>query len=462
MQRPHLRRTSREHELSFAFPNTPAEAGKDILNRHFQLTSRFWKAFWVLLLLFGVGLLGLALRILGGFDDRAAWGYEAALFAYLLTTAQSAPLVSIAMRIVRNHWRRPLARLSEVFAVVGILNLLLFFPLLMTLPPQEGRKSMWFGWPGSPHIYDSLAIIFLVLCGLAILLFTSMPDMAVLREQASGRLKGIARRLSLGWVGSGREWKKLNLGLGYLGALYFILLIGVHALVSMDFAMSLVPGWIDSIFPAFHALSGLQSAVATIIFSMFLMRAIGGYREYFGLDQFWALSKLLLAFSLLWFYFWWSTFWVYWYGRAPSEVSVLKLIMFGPYAVPFFLSFGLNFVVPFGLMLWNVARRSIKWPTIAAASILVGTFFDRIRLYVSAFSVEDVTGHALESIPATHFPDLIDVLIYVGFFSGSILMYMVASKVVPIISMWEVKEWLRLRVVRTFLRTEVAVVAKPE
>jgi molybdopterin-containing oxidoreductase family membrane subunit len=346
---------------------------------------------------------------------------------------------------------------------VGLFNFLLFIPLLWALPITDGRRSIWFEWPGhSPHLWDTLALGLLVVCGLALLYFASLPDLAAVRDHSTGGRQGMYRRLALNWQGSPHQWRVLQAGVSILGGFYFMFLIFVHTLISVDFAMSLVPGWKDAIFPAFHALNGLQSAVALTLVTMFILRWKGGLKGYLEVDQFWGLSKLLLALSLLWFYFWWSGFYTYWYGRTPAEQSILKLLMFETYKVPFFLAFALCFVVPFVILMWNVVRKTTWGPALAGAIVLVGTFFNMIRFYVPAFSVQDSTLHALETVPPTHTPGGVDVLVVLGALAGAVLAYMMATRLFPVISIWEMKEGMLLQRVRGFMKIEIKVLAKPE
>jgi len=233
-------------------------------------------------------------------------------------------------------------------------------------------------------------------------------------------------------------------------------------MISVDFAMSLIPGWKDAIFPAAHAIMGFQSAVAVTLVTMFVLRWRCGMKGYLEIDQFWGLSKLLLALCLLWFYFWWSSFFTYWYGRTPAEQSVLKLLMTETYRIPFFLSFGLSFVVPFALLMWNVVRKTIWGPTLAATIVLVGTFINIIRYYVAAYSIKDSTLHALEIAPPINTPGFNDILVVVGGLAGAVLTYMLATRVFPVISMWEMREGLLLQRVRTFMKINIRVMAKPE
>ena len=250
-------------------------------------------------------------------------------------------------------------------------------------------------------------------------------------------------------------------GVTYFGIFYLMSLVAMHFLVSVEFAITLVPGWRDPIFPAYHAISSLQAGLATLILALGILRAVG-YRDYLALDQFWNPAKILLGFTLLWFYFWWSGFIVFWYGRTPAELGVLETVIFGPYLVPFAIGFICNFVVPLLLLIWNPIRVSIKGPIIASSFILVGNFLDRVRIYASSFSVDPPTGHVVEHIPATHFPDAADYLLALGAVGGVIFLFMLAMRIIPVLSLWELKELQLLTRPSTLLRSEVVIYGKPE
>lgn len=469
---------SEEHESQYLDPPpTEQEVNEDIVSRTVAIGSAYKKAVGFFGILVALGVVGFVIKAVDGFGDRTNWGYYAAIFAFLFTTTQSALLVSIAMRMAKTHWRRPLARVSEFFAVVGVINFLIFIPLLWTLPPIEGRRTIWFEWPwGAPKTLDLLAMGFLVICGLALLWVSSIPDMKIMARKTVGPRAGIARLLSSGWNGTPLQWTVLKSGQGMLGGLYFLLLIYSHLMISSEFGMSLVPGWLDAIFPAFQALTGIQTGIATTLVALALVRYFGKYDRYIFMEQFWALSKILIGVTLLWFYFWFAGFITFWYGRKPEEENILQLIMIGPYRVAFYLAIFLSFVVPFLILMWNTARRSIKGPAIASAVILVGAFFDKLRLYVATFSFTDleIASHETlaEVLPATgvgvpHFlqtnwPEGPDFLIIIGGLAIPFFVFLLVSKVIPVISMWEVKEGYLLTTVKTVLRKKYLVLAKPE
>jgi hypothetical protein len=455
---------------------TPAGVTRDLLDRHQRTGNAFWSAVVVFGILLALGIIGFIMRLTDGFGDKLVWGYYAAMFSFILTTAQAAPMVAIAPRIAKAHWRRPISRAAELWTIVGLFNLILFIPMLWVLPSlEDGRRSLWFFHPGevpaySPHIWATLAMLGLVATGLALLWLSALPDLAIIRDHGTGWQQRWATRLAGRWSGTSQQWHMLYHRMGILGALYFMMLIFTHFLITTDFLMALVPGWIDALFPATHAFNSLQAGVATMLLTMFFLRRFGGYRDYIGLDQFWGLGKLLLALSLLWFWFWFSSFNILWYGKKPNEQAALELLMAGPYQPWFMAAFILNFIVPFLTLIWNPVRKSIWGPPLIAVSVLIGTFFDRLRLYVAAYSVPGIGDPAIEKHeldPAAvsawkpHMPDIADVFIIMGFIGGSVLIYLLASRFIPVINIWEQKELLLYRIHKPFHRKpEVMVLGK--
>jgi hypothetical protein len=449
---------------------TSEQVNEEVLSWTTRTTSRYWLLVLALAGVTVLGVIGFLLKLSDeGLDSHMPWGYLAAGMAFILTTSLSAPLIALAPRFAKAHWTRPISRIAEIWSVAGLLVLLISIPLLVSLPSAEGRNTMWFydkvaeGWPvGAPHLYIALGLIFLVINGFGLLWASAIPDFAAARERTTGWRKVWYTRLSLGWVGTKRQWRGLRAGLGVLGAFYFMMLVFAHTYVSFDFGQSLIPGMRDSIMPTWQALGGIQSALATVIVTAFVIRAAGGFKDYINVNQFWSMAKLMLASSLLWMYFWWSGFIVLWYGKTPLQQDLLQLMWFGPYKTIFIMTLLLSFAVPLLLLMWNGLRKSIWGPALVSLFILSGAFLDKIRIYVSSYSVENVTAHVLETVPEGVTPDSSDIMMLMGVVSGSILLFTLAVKFIPVISMWEVREGMLLQEIRPLKRLPLKVLAKPE
>ena len=103
-----------------------------------------------------------------------------------------------------------------------------------------------------------------------------------------------------------------------------------------------------------------------------------------------------------------------------------------------------------------------------AVAVLIGTFFDRLRIYVAAYSVpgigvKEVPKHELsiDAIGSAIMPGLPDVFIIMGAVGGSILFYLLASRLLPPVSIWEQKELTLYKTHKVFHRTRVFVLGKP-
>lgn len=423
-------------------------------------------AYRLALLISGIlGIIGVIALIVGpistGWNDRQAWTYVAITFGFLMCTIGAAPCFSVAMRMTRGHWRRPVNRLAELWAAGMIVPLILFFLLLGVVPDTKGRSSLWFGWPVSPYLWDSILMVALVICGYAFLYVGALPDMAIARDQIEGGNGGRFTRLARGFRGTFHDWQLVDRGVAYFGALYVLLYVGTMTVIASDFILSFLPGDNSAIFPAQYTVEGLEAGVALTIFAMGIMRFWGGLGEYLESEQFFAAGKLMLSIGLLYFYFHWTEFIIWWYGRTPREVSLLKILYFEPYFWVFCVAFALMFLTPLFVLVFTKVRMGIVGPTVVAGLVVVGVAFDNIRLYSASFSTPNIYLSELTSIPKAYVPGALDILILVGLTGGTLALILLALKVVPYPSIWEVTAGIWLRVRKKYLKTEVVLIGKP-
>jgi hypothetical protein len=447
------------HTNGHVEPITATIAQRELAGRNARPGSAL-----VIILLAIVALLGLGalvMKIMSGPEPYSKWGYAAATLAFLASTFQATPLVAFATRLAKGYWAVPLRRAAELGALTGLVTVPLHIVILNQLPDFANRPSIWFDWAllptfwRGPYFWDSLMMIILTLDGLAILWLSSRPDFAVSTSRSTVRGWGS------GWLGTGLQWNALTAGLVVLGAFYLMVFVFVHLYLVSDLAISLVPGWHSAIISTYHGVSSLQGGIATAILVGGALRHFGGLQRYIGRDVFWGASKLLLGTSLLFFYFTWAEFLTNWYGRTAEEVFLLDLLMWGPYRALFLISFTMNFILPLALLIWNPIRVSVNGPIWVAGIVFVGNLVDRIRIYVASWSVAAPVGTHYVLAPPAVLPQVGDIFIIVGAVAAVLVLYLLYLRVAPPIALWEYKSGLLLKVEQPYMKTEVAVVAKP-
>ncbi len=416
-----------------------------------------------------IGLIGLIIKYLDSSDDQTKWGYTAAMAAFLLTVGGGAPLVAIAPVLAKANWVRPLTRLSAAFSLIGVVTMIIMIPLVLVLPPliTEGarRRSIWFESPDwTPHTFIFLAMGTLLIAGLGLFYTTALPDFAAMRDHSTGWRQSLGKTFARGWVGSTVQWRTLRMRIGMFGTFYFLMLIYVHFLFTSDFAMGVMPGWRDAIFPMYHSMSSVQAGVAVTIVAAWAARRYLGLQDYLRLDQFWSLGRLLFASSLLWIYFFFSAFIVFWYGRTLGDIAWVDLFIRGPMIWAFIPGMFMSFLVPWWWLIWNRIRTSVNGPMIGAVIVLFGLLLDRLRIYVSAWSIppEEIHDRYLKHIPDTVWPDVFDYMIIVGSIGAAALVVLLVFRLIPIVSIWQTQEYQLLSKPVRYIRGHGVLVAKPD
>jgi molybdopterin-containing oxidoreductase family membrane subunit len=242
------------------------------------------------------------------------------------------------------------------------------------------------------------------------------------------------------------------------------LLLGfVHLLIASDLALSLVPGWHSAVIPAYQIVSAYEAAVALVVVGLAVVARLEPAEASEGPDAFQPCAKLLLALGLLWFYFVWCELLTYWYGRTPDEQSLLGLFMFGPGAGLFLVSALGNFVVPLIVLLWHRARTSRRVTTAVASAVLIGSFADRLRLYLGAWTVATrlPEEHLPESLLPLPLPGLAEAAACLGILAAVGLVVLLALRRFAPVARWEVEAVERLTPERRLLRARVPVVGRP-
>src|SRR5207245_10381445 len=71
--------------------------------------------------------------------------------------------------------------------------------------------------------------------------------------------------LALGGRGSARHWTRFEMASLLLAGLATPLVVSVHSVVSSDFAVSLLPGWHETVFPPYFVAGAIFSGFAMVL-----------------------------------------------------------------------------------------------------------------------------------------------------------------------------------------------------
>ena len=466
-----------QHAGMWVFPDA-STISQDVSEKSRTMAKPFTMALVVTGILFILAIVGFIARAADdGFDEIGPWGYYTAVFSMIFMVTSGAPLAACAFRFTKSHWRRPLSRVAEIFSIVGILNLLMFIPMMIFLPDLENpagavehqmelRRSIWFAGPiGAPHAWNMAGVAFLVITATAILWTSAVADMGEARRTATGFKGSLYRTLAGGWYGTKRQWNVQKAGLALLGAFYFMTVVFMHFTISSDYAQSLIPGWKDSIFPVLYTVTSFQVSLGAILVALFILRRWGGYEGYIGKSTFWSASKVLLGITLLWIYHLFAFFITFWYGRLEIEQNIIKYLIVDTYSIIFLLNMAFSFVLPFAVLVWNPLRRSDWGPSLAGLLALIGGLMFNIRIFVGSANAapgEKLYHHIMEHVPAPAYPDIWDVFMVIGGLGAAVFIYLLSTRILPVLSIWEVKEGTLYQKWGKLHRGEYLVLGKPE
>jgi Ni/Fe-hydrogenase subunit HybB-like protein len=367
------------------------------------------------------------------------WAFYITNFVFWIGLSHAGTLISAILRLANATWRRPVTRCAEVITVFA-LSIGAMFPIIhlgkpwlaFWMFPYPSERGIW---PNirSPLLWDFFAIGTYLISSVTFLLLPMIPDLALIRDRATGIRKTIYSIAALGWRGTAKQWHRLESAMQIMAVAVIPVAVSVHSIVSWDFAMAPVPMWHSTIFAPYFVAGAIFSGIAALIIAMAFLRKLLHLEEYLLRMHFENLGKLLLVMSLLWFYFVFAERLTTWYGNQPPEMTVFWATLTGGFSPLFWIMVFCNFVLPVPILAIKKLR-TITGTVIASFGVVIGMWIERFLIIVPPLSRK-----YLPYAFGTYRPTWVEIIITVGTFSGIVLLYMLFGKTVPIISIWELK-----------------------
>lgn len=164
---------------------------------------------------------------------------------------------------------------------------------------------------------------------------------------------------------------------------------------SFDWLMSVEKTWYSTMYPIYVFATGFVGAVALLTALVYAAQR-AGYLEGLGASHYYALGRLLLAFTIFWAYAAFFQFMLIWIANKPDEVAFYLDRWTGPWKTTSALLVFTRFIAPFVLLMpYRIKRRPPRL-TAMAIWIVVSTYIDIHWLVMPALRSHGFPYHWLD------------------------------------------------------------------
>ena len=378
-----------------------------------------------------------------GLQHPVMWGAYITTFVFWIGIAHSGTLISAILFLFRARWRASISRAAEAMTVFAVMTAGLFPIIHLGRPwlfywliPYPNQRTLWVNFR-SPLLWDVFAVGTYFTVSAIFFYVGLVPDLAVLRDNASGWKRRIFSVASLGWLGTAREWKHFSSAYLFLAALATPLVVSVHSVVSWDFAVAVVPGWHSTIFAPYFVAGAIFSGLGMVLTLLIPARAILNLEDYITTHHLENVAKLIIVTSLIISYAYVTEVFFAWYSENPFEQAVFISRAVGDFAPLFWLMVLCNSVVPL-VFFFSAARRNTA--VLFAVSLLIN-----IGMWTERFVI--ITGSLAREYSRTSWdlyrPSWVEWSILLASFAWFAFWFLLFIRNLPAIPMAEVKESMR-------------------
>lgn len=378
-----------------------------------------------------------------GVNIPVAWAFAITNFVWWIGIGHAGTLISAILFLFQQRWRNSINRIAEAMTIFAVMNAGLFPLLHLGRPwyfywlfPYPATTRIWPQFK-SPLTWDVFAVSTYFTVSVLFWYLGLIPDLAALRDSAtSGRRRFIYGMACLGWQGSSRHWQHYRIAYLLLAGLATPLVLSVHTIVSFDFAVSVMPGWHELIFPPYFVAGAIFSGFAMVMVLVIPIRRIYRLQAAITERHIEAMNKLILATSWMVAYgyitenfmAWYSgnrySIFTYWHNQ---ETSSPLMWLFWPLLF-------LNWILP-QLFWWKRARISELASFAVAVGVLIGMWLERFVLILRG-----INRDYLPRSWGSYTPTWVDWSLLAGTLGFFLFNFMLFLRYVPPVPVSELKE----------------------
>jgi len=379
-----------------------------------------------------------------GNNQPVGWAFDIINFVWWIGIGHAGTLISAILLLMRQQWRNSINRFAEAMTLFAVMCAGLF-PLLHTgrpwvaywLFPYPNILGMWPQFR-SPLIWDVFAVSTYITISALFWFVGLIPDFATMRDRAKNRIvKPLFGMLAMGWRGSVKHWHRYEAAYLILAGLSTPLVLSVHSIVSLDFAVSIVPGWNVTVFPPYFVAGAVFAGFAMVLTLAIPVRAWYGLKDLITMRHLDWMAKIMLATGLIVFYGYMLEVFYAWYSGNNFELYLtFQNRMTGPYAWAYWSLILCNGIIP--QILWSPkARRSIPVLFTVSMFVSVGMWLERFVIIPMSLSRD-----YLPSSWHMYYPTIWDFAMFAGTIGLFVFLMFLFIRFVPMINMFEMKDLL--------------------
>src|SRR5216684_4917370 len=375
-----------------------------------------------------------------GINVPIGWGFAIVNFVWWIGIGHAGTLISAILFLLNQKWRTSINRFAEAMTLFAVACAGIF-PLIHTgrpwmsyyMFPYPSTMGLWPQFR-SPLIWDVFAVSTYGTVSLLFWFVGLIPDLATLRDRAITKPKQIIYgMLALGWRGSARHWHRYQSAYLLLAGLATPLVVSVHTVVSLDFAIAIVPGWHTTIFPPYFVAGAIYSGFAMVLTLAIPIRAVYGLEDFITMRHLENMAKILLVTGLIVAYGYATEAFISWYSVDTFERFMIWNRMTGPYAPVYWTLILCNVVIPQALWFKRVRRNA---PVLFALALVVN-----IGMWLERFVIVVTSLHRdfLPSAWGNYVPTFWDWSTFIGTIGLFVSLLFLFLRFLPMISIAEMR-----------------------
>ncbi len=380
----------------------------------------------------GIGIFGTNIPV--------GWAIPIINFVWWIGIGHAGTLISAILLLLRQEWRTSINRFAEAMTLFAVACAGIYPVFHLGRPwlaywlfPLPNTMSIWPQFR-SPLMWDVFAVSTYGTVSALFWYVGLIPDFATLRDRARSKVFQIVYGiLAMGWRGSARHWHRYEMAYLLLAGLATPLVLSVHTVVSLDFAIGIIPGWHATIFPPYFVAGAIYAGFAMVLFLTIPLRRFYGLEGFITMRHMHNMAKVMLATGLIVFYGYLTEAFFGWYSGNQYESFMISNRMFGPYWHYYWALIVCNGLTP--QLLWiKKVRSNLLFLWLISVVVSIGMWLERFVIVVTSLHRD-----FLPSSWGMYQPSFWDWSMYagtIGFFFALLFLFI---RFLPMISIFEMR-----------------------